>query len=124
MAELLGIAQGCVGMSREDFARCTPDEFQAIHDAWYNLEESHMRRLWEVGRMVAAFSLQPYSKKPVRSMDLCVFPWEKDEKTSASTGTSSEERAREILARLEKDSGVFFAPRIQEGAQFKQKDKK
>lgn len=102
---MLGLAQGCIGMSREDFALCTPDEFQEIYDAWYKREEVEMQRDWEVGRFVAALALQPYSKKPVRPADLIRFPWEKkDSGTSAAApkGVSTLERAKEILGRVEK----------------------
>lgn len=32
--ELLGIALGCIGMSRDDFERCTPIEFYEVWKRW------------------------------------------------------------------------------------------
>ena len=91
-----------MGMSREDFALCTPDEFQGIYDAWFRREEMEMQRSWEVGRFVAAISLQPYSKRPIRPTDLIRFPWEKDggDGAAAMKGASTEERAREVAEKL------------------------
>ena len=102
-------------MSREDFALCTPDEFQAVYDSWYMREEMEMRRSWEVGRFVAAITLQPYSKKPIRPTDLIIFPWEKKESgkgAAAPKGVSTAERAKEILGRMEKvqESRVGLTP--------------
>lgn len=107
MFEALGIAQGCIGMSREDFAVCTPAEFQAVYDAWFKSEEIRMRQRWEVGRFVAATSLRPYSKKPISPQDLVRFPWEEDngDGAAAPKGTSSKERAMELLERMKETRG-------------------
>lgn len=97
--ELLGLAQGCIGMSREDFAACTPDEFKAIYDAWYHRDEALMHRSWEVGRFAAAVTLQPYSNKPIKPKSIFRFPWEK-ESAGCVKGTSTRKRAQEIAGRL------------------------
>lgn len=98
-------------MSREDFALCTPDEFQAIYDAWYRREEMEMQRSWEVGRFVAAIAVQPYSKKQVKTTDLILFPWEKKDNgygAAVSKGTSSEERVKELMGRMNKTVNPSF----------------
>lgn len=100
-------------MSREDFALCTPDEFQAIYDAWYRREEIEMRRSWEVGRFVAAIAVQPYSKKPVKPTDRILFPWEEKEKdngdgAAVTKGTSSEERVKELVGRMKRTVNSSF----------------
>ena len=89
-------------MSREDFIVCTPDEFQAIYDAWFKREEIQMQQRWETARFVAATSLQPYSKKPISPTSLIRFPWEKDNGDGAAVpkGTSSKKRAMELLERI------------------------
>ncbi len=91
-----------MGMSREDFIVCTPDEFQAIYDAWFKREEIQMQQRWETARFVAATSLQPYSKKPISPTSLIRFPWEKDNGNGAAVpkGTSSKKRATELLERV------------------------
>lgn len=91
-------------MSREDFALCTPDEFQAIYDSWFSREEVEMHRSWEIGRFVAAIGLQPYSKTPIRPTAVYKFPWEEDsgEDAAAPKGISTPERAQEMAERMGK----------------------
>lgn len=91
-------------MSREDFAVCTPAEFQAIYDAWFKREEIQMKQRWEVGRFVAAICVQPYSAKPILPQSIYRFPWEEVNGDGAAVpkGTSSKERAMELLERVKK----------------------
>ena len=73
---MLGLALGCIGMSREDFAQCTPDEFQAIYDEWYEREENRMHGLWEAVRFAGIIATQPYARSPMKAEDM-TFSWEK-----------------------------------------------
>lgn len=75
---LLGIAMGCMGMSMDDFCRCTPSEFYAAYEAWGDVEERRERGAWERMRMQCLCSLQPYSKKRLGVWDLMKFPWEEE----------------------------------------------
>lgn len=75
----MGIALGCIGMSMQDFERCTPSEFKATFDAWNGGRERLERGEWERVRMSCLCSLQPYSKKKLRPTDIMEFPWEKQE---------------------------------------------
>lgn len=91
----MGIALGCIGISMQDFERCTPSEFKAIFDAWNGGCERIERSEWERVRMSCLCSLQPYSKKKLRPADIMEFPWEKQlVKTQRHDETREEVNAR------------------------------
>ena len=76
MEHLLGIAMGCIGMSMDDFCRCTPSEFYAAYEAWNEMQTSRERGRWERIRMQCLCSMQPYSKSKLTPHDIMRFPWE------------------------------------------------
>lgn len=92
--ELLGIAVGCIGMSVEDFCRCTPSEFKAVSDAWSRHREQLERGRWERVRMTCLCSLQPYSKKRLSAEDIMEFPWERKPESPREELSKEEELAR------------------------------
>lgn len=96
----MGMALGCIGMSMQDFERCTPSEFRAVFDAWNGREERRERGEWERVRMSCLCSIQPYSKKRLGVTDVMEFPWEKEEKREKSK-ERREESMEEIKARYE-----------------------
>lgn len=59
----LGIATGCMGMSRSDFCACTPAEFAAAVKSWREAEESRRRDAWERMRLLALMTVQPHVKQ-------------------------------------------------------------
>ena len=65
------------GLSFDDFCLLTPDEFQAVLDAYSEAEERHSHDLWECMRRLAAISVSPFSKSRVDPKKLLKFPWEK-----------------------------------------------
>ena len=67
-----------MGMSLNDFCRCTPSEFQAAWQAWHEWHENEQRGEWERLRM--ACILQPYSKNTLSPHDVMQFPWEEEAK--------------------------------------------
>lgn len=92
---------GCVGMSREDFERCTPFEFTEMMRQWRENQERIERTTWDQTRFLATAMLQPYSKKALKATDIARFPW--DNKTEEVTnGTSCRERMEEVRRRLGK----------------------
>ena len=99
----MGIALGCIGMSMQDFERCTPSEFKATFDAWNGLQERIERSEWERVRMSCLCTLQPYSKKKLQASDIMEFPWEK-QKTKAK---KREETREEVNARYERAKRKF-----------------
>ena len=66
-----------MGMSRNDFCRCTPSEFKATWDAWNDMRQNRERGEWERLRMQCLCTLQPYTRKTLAPADIMTFPWEK-----------------------------------------------
>lgn len=93
---------GRIGMSLDDFDRCTPMEFSRIVEKCNERELQYARTGWEQTRFLALTNLQPYCKKQLKESDIMVFPWEKSKRDMTPKGTSSIERVREIMERLEK----------------------
>lgn len=58
----MGMALGCIGMSREDFERCTPFEFYKAWERWAEAKRDAERNEWERTRVLALFAIQPYAK--------------------------------------------------------------
>ena len=70
---------GCMGMSMDDFCRCTPSEFYAAWDAWSESYIRTERGMWERARMQALCTLQPYASKKLYAKDIMQFPWDKED---------------------------------------------
>ncbi len=90
-------------MSEEDFARCTPTEFWAVAEQWRRREERSERGLWERSRWLALCMLQPWSKKRLKAEDVCVFPWEREEREEEAL---SEAERRERYEAAKKRYGI------------------
>lgn len=99
MERLLGIAMGCMGMSMDDFCRCTPSEFNEAYEAWGECQERLERGAWERMRTQCLCSLQPYSSKKLRAEDLMRFPWEEEQKKSPCQEVQEELSHEEVMAR-------------------------
>ncbi len=67
---------GCIGMSMDDFCRCTPSWFYKVYEAWHEREQRLEQAGWERTRMQCLCMLQPYSKKKLQARDVMQFPWE------------------------------------------------
>ena len=95
---LLGTALGCIGLSLDDFCRCTPAEFSAIHQCWADNERRKERGAWERTRMQCTTMLQPYSRHRLDPEDVLRFEWDGDH------GDDDTEKltAKEIRERFEK----------------------
>jgi len=88
-----------MGMSVEDFCRCTPSEFRAVHDGWHEREQSQFRDRWEQVRTLVGCFLPFYqSKKKVT--ELMPFPWDSEKEKAVPKGGSSPESFREILEKV------------------------
>lgn len=86
---------GCIGMSMDDFCRCTPSEFRATWNVWYEMHEQRERSAWEQMRMQCLCTLQPYSNKNLEAKDIMSFPWDGDgEKKKEKAEISKEEMMR------------------------------
>lgn len=85
---------GCIGMSMDDFCRCTPSEFYATWKAWDEMRQSRERSEWERLRMQCLCTLQPYSKKTFEASDIMSFPWEKEQKSDNEVKMDREDTLR------------------------------
>ena len=77
-----------------DFCQCTPNEFDAICEAYAERRESDYKERWERARLLATIVIQPHLKKKVSPKNLLPFPWEKQSAPKVS--------AREDLEKLNK----------------------
>lgn len=92
---LLGIAMGCMGMSMDDFCRCTPSEYYAAYEAWHDAVDAAERGKWERVRMQCLCILQPYSKDKLKARDIMQFVWDKEVQTEIPE--AKEELSREEI---------------------------
>lgn len=101
----MGIAVGRVGMSREDFERCTPLEFTRIVQAANEKAEVVIRAGWEQTRAQVISVANLFSKNPINMRKAWPFPWDNETGNAAEVrkGTSSLERMKEIEARVKKN---------------------
>ncbi len=91
---------GCVGMSMQDFDRCTPFEFSEIVTAWHRLHESRMHQSWEQTRFLITGIMQPFCKDRLNPRDVMVFDWD-EKKPPKAVAKSTRERMEEIKRRLD-----------------------
>lgn len=89
---------GCIGLSLDDFCRCTPSEFYAVFDAWNQGRTADYRTGWEQTRFLALASLQPHSTKTLRPADIMPLPWEIEEKAD-DTKKADETSPADIMER-------------------------
>ena len=90
---------GCIGMSMDDFCRCTPSEFRAAWEVWHEIHEQRARGAWERMRMQCLCTLQPYSNKNLDAKDIMQFPWDNEgEKKKEKEGINKEEMMRRYKA--------------------------
>ena len=92
--KLLGMAVGCIGMSRRDFEQCTPSEFAEVAERWHAQQQFQEQSEWERARWTGMCILQPWSKKTLKPRDIATFPWEEKTTHKKETLTPEEERAR------------------------------
>lgn len=89
------MAVGCIGMTVDDFCRCTPHEFNAVYEGWTESEKRRERAAWERTRMQCTTMLQPYSDHQLDPQDVFRFTWEVEEEST------SKQSAKEIWERFE-----------------------
>lgn len=100
------MAVGCIGMSHDDFCKCTFGEFESICKAWREMTEGQNRDAWERARTVAAIVIQPHLKKgsKITAKQLLPLPWDKKQppRSEALQLTAEEKRKRfeELAHRL------------------------
>lgn len=90
------MATGAMGMSRDDFMRCTPDEFTAIHKAWHERIEAESHERWELMRMHACITIQPHVKKRMSPRTLLPLPWEQGHRVETCHDRTKEPGAEHL----------------------------
>ena len=91
------------GLGFEDFCLCTPIEFQAIMDAFGEMEDARRRDMWERMRILAAISVSPFSKSRVRPENIIRLPWDNERKQAAIV--SKEDDIKALQRRLRQIKG-------------------
>lgn len=86
-------------MSGDDFERCTPSEFSKIYECWAEHQTHRSREGWEQIRTLVSFILPMYNMKK-KASELLPFSWDKENEKAAPKGSSSIERMKEIVARV------------------------
>lgn len=93
---MLGFATGCVGMSRDDFERCTPSEFAEAARQFSERVESRYRTGWEQTRTLVVSVANFFSEHPLEARSAFPLPWDQETKTATPKGSSSYERMKEL----------------------------
>lgn len=94
-----------MGMSVDDFCRCTPLEFQAVYKGWAETEQRRERAAWERTRMMCTTMLQPYSRKRLEPQDVLKFAWDNEE-NGESTEKLSAKQIREKFEKVKREQGL------------------
>lgn len=95
----MAIAVGCIGMSVEDFERCTPSEFTEIGKIWLEREEYTNKRTWEQTRLIGYSSLRPYLKPGVTAEQIFPLSWDGKKENTANEISKEEFKARYAAAK-------------------------
>lgn len=103
--DLLGLAVGCIGMSYDDFCKCTFGEFESICKAWREVTDGQNRDAWERARTVAAIAIQPHIKRKITPRQLLPLPWDKapqrhKAETPQLTAEEKQKRFEDMARRL------------------------
>ena len=99
----MGLAVGDIGMTLDDFCRCTPAEFTAVAEAWRKAGERRERSGWEQTRMQCLCMLQPYSRHRLSPRDVMRFPWDEEE---SQTEKLTAEEIWERFERVKREQGL------------------
>ena len=95
-----------MGMSMDDFCRCTPSEFYGAWKAYSDREQRLERGAWERMRMQCLCSLQPHSRHRLTVRDIMTFPWEKEPEEVKEKETLTAAELRERYKRICEQRGL------------------
>lgn len=72
-------------MSRSDFSIATPQEFEAIVQAWTESRLADQREAWERSRLIAYMAAAPHLSRKMTPRQLIPLPWDAEVKKAAGT---------------------------------------
>lgn len=78
-------------MSRDDFERCTPFEFNEVWNRWTERHRDRERGEWERVWVMAMFFIQPYVKGKLTAHDVLPLPWDEEDSRADSGEISKDE---------------------------------
>lgn len=99
------MAVGRIGMSIDDFCRCTPLEFSAIAESWNDGEQHRERVAWERTRLQCTCMLQPYSRHKLKPQDVLQFAWDCDHIEDESEKLTTKQ-IRERFEKVKREQGL------------------
>ena len=93
------------GLSLPDFRNLYPDELSAVFEAKQRQLDFQSRESWEQTRILAAISIQPYSKTRITPASLIPLPWDDHQEKSQAFLSKEDNRKRlEELLKNRKNS--------------------
>lgn len=96
-----------MGMSMDDFERCTPSEFSEAYRMWQQNQEVVSRRSWEQSRFLVYKLLIPLCKNPIEPKDVARFPWDEEMQSQAKeTEKSTKERMERMKKKISRLSRI------------------
>lgn len=93
---------GCIGMTRDDFCKCTYEEFDSICEAWQRMRREDSRDAWERARIMATIAIQPHVKKRMTPRQLLPLPWDSHKEAVTASLSSGNQSPEERLKRFER----------------------
>lgn len=93
-------------MSRSDFSIATPQEFEAIVQAWTESRLTDQQEAWERARLIAYMAAAPHLSRKMTPRQLIPLPWDtearKPSEAEAERLTPEQQRRRfeELSRRL------------------------
>lgn len=104
--DLFGQAVGVIGISYNDFCRCTPDELEAIFKAYGEAQSEREKDAWERMRISTAIGVQPHVKRKITPKSLIPLPWDNKNKAAAQSATAENMSPEDRKRRFERLSNI------------------
>lgn len=97
-------------MSLREWLTLTPDEWQAIAEAYADNRQALQHEAWERMRILATITIQPHVKNHLTPASLLPFPWDNhpnpNNQQAAREPIPTKEEAHERLVTLMKAIGL------------------
>lgn len=93
-------------MSRADFERSTPEEFNHVCRFYHKEKERMTMERWEQVRTLAAIVIQPHVRKRITPRQLIPLPWDKKKECRDEKPEVTKDEAKKRFEELAK-RGLF-----------------